>query len=348
MKIRVLIADSSEEVCKVIESIINNQKNMQVVGIANDPFQAREMIKTLVPDVLTLAIEFPRMNGILFLDKLMKLRPIPVVMISTLLDEQSLITEKAIKMGATACICKPSIDQLELIASDIINSVREAPNQFKQRDLSQLQQMPLTAGTETATRDDSDKYLIAIGASTGGTEAITKLLTRMPTNCPGIVITQHMSKSFTGSFAARLAGLCAINVAEATHNTLIKAGNAYVAPGDQHLLVQKRSGCYYSMLSDAEPVNLHRPSIDILFESVADSCKGFGVGIILTGMGKDGAAGLLKMKQAGAETIAQDEASCVVYGMPKEAVKLVAAKHQLPLGRITDATLNYINSRRKK
>ncbi|GLS92418.1 chemotaxis response regulator protein-glutamate methylesterase [Psychromonas marina] len=335
MTINVLITDTSADVCKELERIISQQNDMQVIGIANDAFQARKMIKTLQPDVLTLSIEFPRMNGLHFLDKLMSLRPMPVVIISKLAEEKSLITEQALKIGATACIYKPQIEHFDYIALEVVKQIREATQIYEKRVLNQLHE-------NKKEKLDQGKYLIAIGASTGGTEAITKILTEMPASCPGIVIAQHMPKGFTASFATRLTGLCNIDVCEAKHNQLIRPGHAYIAPGDFHLLVQKRAGCYYTILCDKDPVNLHKPSIDVLFTSVADNIKTCAIGIILTGMGKDGAQGLLKMHHSGAETFAQNEASCVVYGMPKEAKRIGAVKHQLPLENIANAILNYV------
>ncbi|PMH41407.1 hypothetical protein BCU68_15745 [Vibrio sp. 10N.286.49.B3] len=338
MQLKVLVTDSSLTVCESIEKVISSQSNMSVVGIAHSPFQARQMIKDLNPDVLTLSIEFSHMNGLDFLDKIMSLRPMPVVIISKLAQRGSLISQQALKIGATACVTKPKNMNIELIARDIIKSIRDASYVFE-RNITVAKQL------SQVKKVDLSHYLIAIGASTGGTEAITHLLTQMPVNCPGIVIAQHMPKGFTASFAERLQSLCAINVSEAKHDTPIQSGHAYIAPGGLHLQVQKRSGAYYTMLSDSDPVNLHKPSIDILFESVADNIKKLSIGIILTGMGKDGALGLLKMKQAGAKTLSQNEATSLVYGMPREAVKVGAVTHELALDDIVASALSGIKTK---
>ena len=337
MTIKVLVTDSSLDVCNVLSRIINQQNNMQVVGIAHSPFEARSKIKELQPDVLTLSVEFPKMNGLDFLEKIMMLRPMPVIIISKLAANNSVIYQQAHKRGACACIHKPSLNQFSQMAPELINKIISASQKkFQSRAMNEI--------NAPANKIESDKYVIAIGASTGGTEAITVLLKEMPLNCPGIVITQHMPKGFTASFAARLTSICSINVCEAKHNELIKPGNAYIAPGDTHLEVQKKSGLYYTFLSDADPINLHKPSIDHLFNSMADCVKTTGIGIILTGMGKDGATGLLKMKQCGAKTFAQDEETSVVYGMPKEAMTVGAVNHQLALQEIVPTVLQYLKS----
>ena len=333
--LKVLVTDSSKEVCRLLSHIINQQVNMQVVGVANSPFEARTLIKKLQPDVLTLAVEFPKMNGLDFLEKIMTLRPMPVIVISKLANKDSIICQQAYKRGAFACIHKPNMNQFDQITPDLIQAVIGASQKtFKKAPVSSIN----TANNKL----ESDKYIIAIGASTGGTEAITELLKDMPLNCPGIVITQHMPKGFTASFAARLDTLCSIKVCEAKHNELIKPGHVYIAPGDTHLEVQKKSGLYYTFLSDAEPINLHKPSIDHLFNSMANCAKTTGVGVLLTGMGKDGAKGLLEMKNNGAKTFAQDEVTSIVYGMPKEAMNIGAVNHQLALHDIVPALLQYI------
>ena len=337
MTIKVLVTDSSMEICRMLSRIINQQSNMQVVGVANSPFEARALIKKLQPDVLTLSVEFPKMNGLDFLEKIMLLRPMPVVIISKLAGKNSVVYQQAKKRGAYACICKPNLNQFNRVSPEILKKIRSA-------SLQVFEANPTNVNRVLNNKLESDKYIIAIGASTGGTEAITTLLRDMPLDCPGIVITQHMPKGFTASFAVRLASLCAINVCEAKHNELIKPGNAYIAPGDVHLEVQKKSGLYYTFLSDAEPINLHKPSIDYLFNSMADCVKTTGIGIILTGMGKDGATGLLKMKQSGAKTFAQNEETSVVYGMPKEAMNLGGVNHQLALEDIVPAMFQYLKS----
>lgn len=335
MTIKVLITDSSMEVCSNFARIINQENNMLVVGIANTPFEARALIKKLQPDVLTLSVDFPKMNGLDFLEKIMSLRPMPVVIISKLAVKDTVIYQQALKLGACSCICKPTLNQLDQIAPELIQKIAGASQQAFKINAAH-------SASSVRNKLESEKYIIAIGASTGGTEAITALLKEMPLNCPGIVITQHMPKGFTASFALRLASLCSINVCEAKHNELIKPGNAYIAPGDTHLEVQKKSGSYYTFLSDAAPINLHKPSIDHLFNSMADCVKTTGIGIILTGMGKDGAMGLLEMKKSGAQTFAQDEVTSVVYGMPKEAMNVGAVDQQLALQDIVPTLLQYL------
>ena len=339
MNIKVLVADSSEAVCQMLVKMINKQKNMDVVGIATDLYSARELIKSRQPDVLTLSVEFPKMNGLDFLDKIMTLRPFPVIIVSKLAGESSVVCQRAKKIGASSCILKPKFELLESISDELISKINNAPADF----LKLKKSLPIKK-IQPTSRLENEHHLIAVGASTGGTEAITVFLKKMPKNCPGIVITQHMPKGFTASFATRLESLCSIKVCEARHNELIKAGTAYIAPGDRHLLVLKKSGLYYTVLSDEAPVNLHKPAIDLLFESVAHNLKGLGVGVLLTGMGKDGAAGLLTMKQQGAKTFAQDEATSVVYGMPKEAVRLGGVDHQLPLEELMPSVLEYLSN----
>ncbi|MCG9659004.1 protein-glutamate methylesterase/protein-glutamine glutaminase [Vibrio mediterranei] len=345
MPLKVLITDSCSETCQTLRHIINAQTSMTVVGIAHNVRQARALIKQLNPDVVTLAIELEGMNGLDFLNKIMTLRPMPVVVISKLLNRNSLLIQQALKLGAMACVAIPKTtnatgSNLDSFALDVIKNLKQAHLQYHKK--SQLRSITLELEQQLTERKsrpnpNATRYLIAIGASTGGTEAITALLKQLPEDCPGIVIAQHMPAGFTRSFAARLQSLCSIQVLEAKHEEVIESGHAYIAPGNSHLVVEMRAGCYYTILSNEDPVNLHKPSIDVLFESVSANIKTFGIGVLLTGMGKDGAAGLLKMKQAGALTFAQDEKSCVVYGMPREAMKLGAAIKQLSIPDIADS-----------
>ncbi|MGF1778988.1 protein-glutamate methylesterase/protein-glutamine glutaminase [Vibrio nomapromontoriensis] len=366
MPLKIIITDSCHETCEVLNKIISSQANMTVAAIAHDAKQARALIKRIDPDVITLAIELDGMSGLAFLDKIMTLRPMPVVIISKLIDSQPLIAQQALKLGAMSCIAKPSKQQsqktnLDSFTLSVIKQIKQAAAQFERCELvssppavnttkvnTTLMPPPNTTSNANHVNSkppigDVTNHLIAIGASTGGTEAITEILKGLPPNCPGIVIAQHMPAGFTRSFAARLQGLCSIKVQEAQHDQVIRSGHAYIAPGNKHLLVQKRAGVYYTILSDGSPVNLHKPSIDVLFASIAENVKALSVGVILTGMGKDGAAGLLKMKETGAKTFAQDEKSSIVYGMPREAKKLGAVSRELPIDQIANAILTVTN-----
>ncbi|MGL6260402.1 protein-glutamate methylesterase/protein-glutamine glutaminase [Vibrio sp. WXL210] len=348
MSLKVLIIDSCHQSCDFLQQIVASQPSMSVVGIAHDAQQARHLIKQLNPDVVTLAIELSGMNGLDFLSKIMALRPMPVVIVSKLVNNNPVLVDQALKIGATACVQKPNPSQLrdnslDTYSLEVIKQLRQARLRFdspRATISTKPAVKPLKrANTEQLANRDFSPYLVAVGASTGGTEAITQLLTKLPKNCPGIVIAQHMPYRFTQSFAARLQSLCVIEVQEAKHDQVIKVGHAYIAPGDKHLVIHKRSGCYYTMLSDDEPVNLHKPSVDVLFDSVAENVKQLGLGIILTGMGKDGAKGLLRMKRAGAMTLAQDKDSCVVYGMPREAKKIGAVHKDMPISELVEAIL---------
>lgn len=339
MKIKVLVIDDSALIRSLLTEIINSQPDLEVVGAAPDPLVARDMIKQLNPDVLTLDVEMPKMDGLEFLERLMRLRPMPVVMVSTLTERGSEITLRALELGAIDFVTKPKMsivdgmhEYTELIADKIraaahariIPLVRHAA---VNHDSSQpvMLRNPLLS---------SEKLLI-IGASTGGTEAIKSFLLQMPADCPGILITQHMPAGFTKSFANRLDSLCQISVKEAEGGERILPGHAYIAPGDKHLLLVRSGANYVTQLSDEAPVNRHKPSVDVLFASAAVAAGKNALGVILTGMGKDGAVGMKQMKDAGAYNFAQNEESCVVYGMPKEAVAHggvdeVAHLHDLP------------------
>jgi len=327
-KIAVLIIDDSALIRKILTGIIDGEPDMHAVGAAPDPLVAREMIRALDPDVLTLDIEMPRMDGLDFLEKLMRLRPMPVVMVSTLTERGSEAALRALELGAVDFVAKPKVDisgGMKEYAAEITDKIRAAAQaRIKRRPV--LTDLPrLTADAvlpALANRVASTEKLIIIGASTGGTEAIKDVLVQMPPDCPGILVTQHMPEAFTKSFALRLDSLCKISVKEAVHGERVLPGHAYVAPGHSHLLLKRSGANYMTELSQAPPVNRHRPSVDVLFRSAANCAGKNAIGVILTGMGKDGAAGMLEMHQAGAHTFAQDEASCVVFGMPKEAIAL--------------------------
>lgn len=350
-KIKVLVIDDSALIRSVMKEIINREADMQCVGAAPDPIVAREMIKSLNPDVLTLDVEMPKMDGLDFLERLMRLRPMPVVMVSTLTERGSNITFRALELGAVDFVSKPKLDiarGMEEYAGEITDKIRAAA-QARVRKAAGAHP-PLITDKFTADailpsvagRYSSTEKLIIIGASTGGTEAIKEVLARFPADVPGILVTQHMPENFTKSFAERLNSLCKISVKEAEHNERILPGHAYIAPGHSHLLLKRSGANYMTELNQGPPVNRHRPSVDVLFRSAANVAGGNAIGIILTGMGKDGAMGMLEMRQAGAHTIAQDEASCVVFGMPKEAIALGGACEILPLQNIARRTLEYL------
>jgi len=348
-KIRVLVIDDSALIRSVMKEIIDREKDMECVGMAPDPLVAREMIKTLNPDVLTLDVEMPKMDGLDFLERLMRLRPTPVVMVSTLTERGSSITFRALELGAVDFVSKPKLDivrGMEEYAGDITDKIRAAAQaRVRRAAVAPPVQEKFSADAilpSVAGRFSSTEKLIIIGASTGGTEAIKEVLTRLPADVPGILVTQHMPENFTKSFAERLNGLCKISVKEAEHNERVLPGHAYIAPGHSHLLLKRSGANYMTELNQGPPVNRHRPSVDVLFRSAANVAGANAMGIILTGMGKDGAQGLLEMKQAGSFTIAQDEASCVVFGMPREAILVGAAGEVLPLQNIARRTLEYL------
>jgi two-component system chemotaxis response regulator CheB len=336
MTIKVLIVDDSALIRSVMSEIISHQSDMQVVGVAPDPLVARELIKQTNPDVLTLDVEMPKMDGLDFLEKLMRLRPMPVVMVSSLTERGSEITMRALELGAVDFVTKPKIsiqsgmrEYAELIA-DKIRAAAKA--RIKPRTLSPAGGPP-TALPALRNPLTSSEKLIIVGASTGGTEAIREFLMQMPSDCPGILIAQHMPEGFTTSFARRLDSLCKISVREAAGEERILPGHAYIAPGHSHLLLARSGANYVTKIEQSEPVNRHRPSVDVLFRSAAKAAGKNAVGVILTGMGKDGAQGMVEMKAAGAYNFAQDEASCVVFGMPREAIAL-GGTHEV--GALTD------------
>ncbi len=349
-RIRVLIVDDSALIRSLMRELLGSQPDIEVVGMAPDPHVARELIKQLNPDVLTLDVEMPRMNGLDFLERLMRLRPMPVVMVSSLTEQGSEVTLRALELGAVDFVTKPRLGvagQLPELAQEIADKIRAAAQARIRRHgvgvTAPTQPRPLAGHVFGAT-----EKLICIGASTGGTEALKAVLSDMPADAPGVLITQHMPEGYTRSFAERLNGLSAMAVKEAADNERILPGHAYVAPGHSHLRVKKGGGYYYTELSQEAPVNRHRPSVDVLFDSAARVLGANAVGVILTGMGKDGAAGLLAMRQAGAHTIAQDEASCVVFGMPRAAIELGAAAEVLPLKDIARRVLERLSAHGRK
>ena len=333
-KIRVLIVDDSAIVRKMLTEALASEPDLEVVGTAPDPFIARDKIQSLHPDVLTLDIEMPRMDGLTFLSKLMRFHPLPVIVISSLGQASSRTAIEALQNGAIEVLAKPggpySVGELK---QDLPHKVRAAAKARLIRKTTEkaVPRQPAPALGVPAVSSDT---LIAIGASTGGTEAISQVLTEMPESTPGIVIVQHIPPVFSTAFANRLNDLCRLRVKEAVDGDRVRPGQALIAPGGFHMTVSKRGGEYRVSIQDGPRVCYQRPSVDVLFDSVAESAGKNAIGVILTGMGADGADGLLKMKRAGARTIAQDEASCVVFGMPREAIRLGAADQVLPLSRI--------------
>jgi len=341
--IKVLCVDDSALIRDLLSEIINSQPDMEVVAVAPDPLVARDLIKRYNPDVLTLDVEMPRMDGIDFLERLMRLRPMPVLMVSSLTQSGSEVTLRALELGALDFVAKPSLGirsgMLEY-AEEIAEKIRAAARSRPRRAASRSEAPPQRL---TAPLMSSEKLLI-IGASTGGTEAIRRVLEPLPANSPAIMIAQHMPGGFTRSFAERLDRLCQISVKEAEDGERVLPGHAYIAPGDAHLKLARSGANYVARLDPGPPVNRHRPSVDVLFRSAAEQAGRNAVGVLLTGMGKDGAAGLVEMRQAGAPTIAQDEASCVVFGMPREAIALGGASEVLPLEEIAPRLLALVAS----
>lgn len=350
-KIRVLTVDDSALMRQVLAQLLSRDPEIEVVGSAPDPFIAREKIKALNPDVITLDVEMPKMDGLTFLEKLMAGHPMPVVMVSSLTEVGCDTTLRALELGAVDFITKPKIDLregMEEVAQDLIAKIKAAATAKVRgkgaggRGTAEplaARLLPLGASAMIKTTDT----IIAIGASTGGTEALRAVLEVLPPNTPPIIVTQHMPERFTKTFANRLNQLCRISVKEAEDGDSVLPGHALIAPGSYHMTLV-RSGARYSVrLNQDPPVNRHRPSVDVMFDSVARYAGANTIGVILTGMGGDGAKGMLAMKQAGAYTIAQDEASCVVFGMPKEAIKLGCVDKILSLDHIPAAMLAHAN-----
>ncbi len=348
--ISVVVVDDSALVRSLLTEIINRQPDMRCVGAASDPLVAREMIRELNPDVITLDVEMPRMDGLEFLSRLMRLRPMPVVMVSTLTEQGAETTLRALEMGAVDFVAKPRIgvsSGLNELAGDIVDKIRVAASAQVHRLASPpaaADARPTPGGAVAdAARAPlprlSTEKVICIGASTGGTEAIREVLTRMPADSPAIVITQHMPPGFTTSFANRLNTLCRIEVREASDGQRILPGHAYIAPGGRHLRIDRSGSNYVAVVEDTEPVNRHRPSVEVLFKSAARVLGPNALGIMLTGMGADGAQAMREMKDAGSYNYVQDETSCVVFGMPRMAIQYGAAHEILPLTQIADALL---------
>ncbi len=332
MPIKVLIIDDSALVRKIFTEELSRDPEIEVVGTAPDPFIGRDKIVQLQPDVVVLDVEMPRMDGLTFLEKLMKHRPMPVIVVSSLAKESSDVALRAIELGATDVMCKPGSSYSVKDMGEQLTEKIKAASQAKRRPRTIAPQGPI----RTTVIRTTDK-VIAIGASTGGTEAIKQVLTKLPGVMPPIVVVQHMPQHFTKSFADRLNELCALEVKEAEHGEMLRPGKVLLAPGNYHTIV-KRSGATYFVEVKEGPLVFHqRPSVEVMFSSVARFVGRNAIGVILTGMGKDGAEGLLEMRQAGAWTIAQDESSSVIFGMPKEAIALGGVSEVLPLDRIAEA-----------
>jgi two-component system chemotaxis response regulator CheB len=361
-KTRVVVVDDSALVRGLLSEIINRQNDMECVGAASDPLVAREMIRNLNPDVITLDVEMPRMDGIDFLSKLMRLRPMPVVMVSTLTERGAEVTLRALELGAVDFVAKPKIgvaDGLRQLAEDITDKVRTAAR-------AHVRRLPPAAGTTPGAHGAagaqtshagvrppaavasigrlSTEKIIFIGASTGGTEATKEVLMNLPADAPAVVITQHMPPGFTKSYATRLDGLCRIRVKEAVDGDRILPGHAYIAPGGLHLSVERSGANYLARVRDGDPVNRHKPSVEVLFESAARVVGPNALGVMLTGMGADGARAMKVMRDAGSWNVCQDEASCVVFGMPREAIAHGAAHEVLPLQRIAPALVERLRA----
>lgn len=354
-KIRVLVVDDSALVRSLLSEIINRQSDMECVGAANDPLMAREMIRELNPDVITLDIEMPRMDGLDFLGRLMRLRPTPVVMISTLTERGAEATMKALELGAVDFVSKPRIgvmDGLSELSEQIIDKVRVA-SKANVRRVAPTSVVETTVTREHATTGGtggsmgtgySTEKLVFIGASTGGTEAIKEILVRLPADFPAVLVTQHMPPGFTKTFAARLNGLSKLAVQEAVNGERLLPGHAYIAPGGFQFRVNRSGANYLAVVEDGEPVNRHKPSVEVLFKSAAKVVGRNAYGVLLTGMGNDGAKALREMKDAGSYNYVQDEASCIVFGMPREAIMQGAADEILSPAEIAVALVSRVKS----
>ena len=345
-KIRVLIVDDSAVVRQALTSILSSDKDIEVMGTAHDPYFAAKKIQKEVPDVITLDIEMPRMDGLTFLRKIMSQHPIPVVVISSLTEKGTETAMKALEYGAVEIVTKPQMqtkqffEEARIRLCDIIKAAsiarlrRKTFNHFNVKPKLSADAILAKPSKISNSMIKTTDSVVAVGASTGGTEALRVFLEALPQNCPGVVIVQHMPEKFTKSFADRLNQLCKITVKEAVNGDRVLRGTALIAPGNYHILLKRSGARYYVEVKTGPLVNRHRPSVDVLFRSTARYAGKNSIGVIMTGMGDDGAKGLLEMKEAGAKTIAQDEKTCIVFGMPKEAIKLNAAQSILPLERI--------------
>jgi two-component system chemotaxis response regulator CheB len=341
-KIKVLVVDDSAIVRKIFNEELSKETDIEVVGTAPDPYIARDKIVKLKPDVLTLDIEMPRMDGLTFLKKLMKYYPLPVIIVSSLTPKGSAMALEAIEDGAVEVLAKPGgAYSVGDMCIQLKEKIRAASRAILNKKTGPRTDMKIvTAGDSLKV---TTQKVIAIGASTGGTDALREILVNMPINAPGIVIVQHMPANFTSAFAERLNQISQIEVKEAQDGDSVINGRALIAPGNFHLLIRRSGAKYYVNVKDGPLVHHQRPAVDVLFHSVAQYVGNNAVGVVLTGMGADGAKGLLAMKESGARTLAQDEASCVVYGMPKEAVRIGAAERSVPLERMAQEIINVVS-----
>lgn len=352
-KIRVLIVDDSEVVRQTLVSILETDPEIEVMDTASDPYFAAKIMQNEVPDVITLDIEMPRMDGLTFLQKIMRQHPIPVVIISSLTAEGSLSAMRALEYGAVEIITKPQLgtkiflEESKIKLCDVVKAAAKARLWRKTQPPAPMVVTPKLSADAVLAKSyahsmiKTTEKVVAVGASTGGTEALLVFLQAFPYDCPGIVIVQHMPEMFTKAFANRLNDQCEISVKEAEDKDTILRGHALVAPGNKHMLVKRSGAKYFVEVIDGPLVNRHRPAVDVLFRSTAQYAGANAIGIIMTGMGDDGAQGMFEMKEAGAFTIAQDEKSCVVFGMPKEAIKRNAVDKILPLDQIASFVQKY-------
>jgi two-component system chemotaxis response regulator CheB len=359
-EIKVMVVDDSAVVRQVVAGLLGAAPGLRVIAAVADPLLAIESLKREWPDVIVLDVEMPHMDGITFLRKIMQERPTPVVICSTLTEKGAKTTLEALAAGAVAIVTKPKLGLKQFLndsSDDLVATVRTAARanvrRLAQRPAAAAQIVtakftadvilaPGSAGAMTRAMTRTTERVVAIGTSTGGTQALEEVLTELPRVCPGIVIVQHMPEKFTAAFAARLDGLCRISVKEAQHNDRVVPGRALIAPGGRHLLLKRSGAQYFVEVVDGPLVNRHRPSVDVMFRSVAKSAGVNALGMILTGMGDDGAAGLLELRNAGGRTVAQDEASCVVFGMPKEAIKRGGVERSLPLSAMAQEILKQL------
>jgi len=364
-KIKVLIVDDSAVVRNLLTTVLSKDEEIEVIGTAPNPFVARDKIVMFNPDIITLDVEMPRMDGLTFLRKLMTYYPIPVIMVSSLTESGCETTLKALEIGALDFVTKPKTslrDSINQISQELIEKIKVFSKiKIKKKEITDEEYLksdkaiecrgrpmclPTLSGEHTGSPllVATTHKIIAIGASTGGTEAIKKVLEQFPTNTPGTIIVQHMPEKFTKSFAERLNSLCGVEVREAQDGDSVIPGRVLIAPGNYHMLLRRDGARYYVKVKEGPLVSHHRPSVDVMFNSVAEYGAANAIGVILTGMGADGSAGMLNMKRAGAKTIAQDENSCVVFGMPKEAIKLSAVDKVVSLDQITNTIFSFLQN----
>jgi two-component system chemotaxis response regulator CheB len=350
-KIKVLIVDDSAVVRQALEQTLSSDSEIEVIGSASDPYVAAKKMQLVEPDVITLDVEMPRMDGITFLQKLMAQHPIPVVICSSLAEKGSETGIKALESGAVDIIHKPQLgtkqflEESRILICDVVKAAAQTKTRKRQTPAKRLQPAKKLTADAMLARSNSramvqtTEKIVVVGASTGGTEALRVFLEGLPSDSPGIVIVQHMPENFTKAFANRLDSLCQVSVKEAANNDTVVRGRVLIAPGNRHVMLKRSGARYYVEVKEGPLVSRHRPSVDVLFRSASRYAGKNACGVIMTGMGDDGAKGLLEMKESGASTIAQDEASCVVFGMPNEAIKLGAAEKVLPLNGIANEVI---------